>query len=83
MYTEAAGECIAALGGMTLAIKAQHALLDGGIAAEVLALSPTQTKRGCAYGVSFPCARLSAVRAGLQACRIPVSQFIERKEPPA
>ena len=81
MSGEAAWSCIAALGSTTQAIKAQRVLLGSGIPAEVLPLAPSQTRRGCAFGVSFSCSRLAAVRAELQNAGIPVSQFIKREEP--
>lgn len=70
--------CVAAIGAMTGAVKAQRALLSVGIAAEVVALSPEQTKRGCAYGVEFPCDRETEVRAALRAARVSVSQYISK-----
>ena len=68
--------CTAAIGPMTMAIKAQRALLDAGISAEVRALSPAQTKRGCAYGITFPCTAWKAVRALLSAAGVSVSQYL-------
>ena len=80
MYTRASRRqsCIAALGSMTAAVKAQRALLALGIKSEVVALSPEDTRRGCAYGVEFPCDRASEVHRSLNAARISVSQYIER-----
>ena len=37
MYQQAPDVCIAAVGGMTAALKAQHVLLSAGVAAEVIA----------------------------------------------
>ena len=71
-------ECIAAIGSMTMAIKAQRALLNQGLAARVVALSPGETKHGCAYGVGFSCALESGVRATLQGAHIAASQFMKR-----
>ncbi len=70
--------CVAAIGSMTLSIKAQRALLDAGVAARVIALSPRETKRGCAYGVSFACAADRVARAALQQSGIPVSQYLTK-----
>ena len=80
MPIEPNSACVAALGAITAAIKAQHVLLNAGIAAEVISLSPTQTKKGCAFGVAFPCMMQNAARIALQAARIPVSQFIKQKD---
>lgn len=69
-------ECLAATGQMTVTLKAQRALMDAGIVAEVRPLLPGQTRRGCAYGVAFPCAMRRAARAALHAAQIPVSQYL-------
>lgn len=79
MYTPSNCRCIAAIGAMTAAVKAQRALLDGGIDAEVIALAPEDTRRGCAYGLEFPCRRQTQARATLRAARISVSQYIEKR----
>ena len=79
MYTRSSRRiCVAALGSMTAAVKAQRALLASDIEAEVVALAPEDTRRGCAYGVEFPCDRAGAVRTSLHAARISVSQYIEK-----
>ncbi len=70
--------CIAALGPMTAAVKAQRALLSAGIHAEVVALAPEDTRRGCAYGVEFSCNREGEARTALRAARLSVSQYIEK-----
>ncbi|MBQ2757657.1 MAG: DUF3343 domain-containing protein [Clostridia bacterium] len=69
---------VAAIGAMTVAIKAQRALASEGIAAEVIALSPEQTRRGCAYGIEFFEADERTVRVALAAVRIQPSQFISK-----
>ncbi len=79
MYTPSNGRCIAAIGAMTAAVKAQRALLDSEITAEVIALAPEDTRRGCAYGLEFPCRMQSEARAALRAARISVSQYIEKR----
>ena len=70
------GKCVAAVGSMTAAIKAQRVLLSFGIDAEVVALAPEETRRGCAYGVEFAAASENAARAAFRAARISVSQYI-------
>ena len=83
MYTRSSRRiCVAALGSMTAAVKAQRALLASGIEAEVVALTPEETRRGCAYGVEFPCAYAGTVRASLHAARISASQYIEKDARP-
>ena len=64
--------CVAGIGSVTYAMKAQEILSASGIQAEVIRLRPEQTKRGCAYGISLGCGEfrraLSLLRgAGVQA----------------
>ena len=47
--------CISAKKSMTHAIKAKRILVAAGIRCEIVSLDGSVTKRGCAYGVSFPC----------------------------
>lgn len=70
--------CVAAIGSMTMAMKAQRALLNRGIAARVLALSPAETRHGCAYGVSFSADEEASARGALQAGGIAVSQYFKK-----
>ncbi len=72
------GKCVAAVGSMTAAIKAQRVLLSHGIDAEVVALAPEETRRGCAYGTEFPTADEPTARAALRGAGISVSQYILR-----
>ena len=67
---------IAALGAMTVAIKAQRALGAVGITAEVIALSPSQTRRGCAYGVAYPLSQKESARRALRRERISASEYL-------
>ena len=69
---------VAAIGAMTTAIKAQRVLAAEGITAEVVALSPKETRHGCAYGLEFAKDDERTVRAALQAARISPSQFLSR-----
>ena len=70
-------ECTAALASLTFAIKAQHALTDAGISAKVTKLSPDVAKRGCEYGISYPCEHQSEVKANLRANGIGVRRFLK------
>lgn len=69
---------VAAIGSMTAAVKAQRTLLAAGIHAEVVALTPEETRRGCAYGVEFFSIHNTAARTALRNARIAVSQYIEK-----
>lgn len=55
-------QCIANVGSITRAMKAQALLRENGIEAEIIKLDPAKTKRGCAYGVIFSCRERTAVR---------------------
>ena len=74
--------CVAAIGAMTPTVRAQRALLAEGIAAEVVGLAPNETKRGCAFGMRFPCGRIAEVREALRRARISPSEYFERKPLP-
>ena len=65
--------CTAAL---TYAIKAQRALEQGGIGGEIVKLDASMTRRGCAYGVEFPCELQREVRAIMNAEKITVNSYI-------
>lgn len=47
--------CISAKKSMTHAVKARRVLESAGIRCEIVNIDSSVTKRGCAYGVSFPC----------------------------
>ena len=82
MYPQAnRGEkLIAAIGSMTAAIKAQRALASSGIGSEVISLSPSDTRRGCAYGLEFSASDEREARAVLRIARIGVSQYLRKDE---
>lgn len=68
--------CTAAIGSLTYAIKAQRALAQAGIAGDIVKLDASMTRRGCAYGVEFPCEEGRSVRAIMNAEKITVSSYI-------
>ena len=72
------GTCVAAIGSMTAAVGAERALAANGIESEVVALSPEETRRGCAWGVEFDATLERAARATLHYARISVSQYFKR-----
>ncbi len=47
--------CAASLGSMTMAIKARRALSEQGISVNVKKLSAGESRRGCIYGIEYPC----------------------------
>ena len=68
--------CTAAIGSLTYAIKAQRALRDAGIDGDIVKLDASMTRRGCAYGVEFPCDHGLTVRSIMNAEKINVSNYI-------
>ena len=74
--------CVAAIGSLTLAVKAQNALLSESVRAAVRSLSPGETRGGCAFGVAFPCDEEGKVRAILRREKIGVRQLLRKEGPP-
>ena len=70
--------CVAATGTTTAAMKAARALQAIGITAEVVSLLPEETRRGCAFGVSFDCRELGRARNALRSARVPVREYTKR-----
>lgn len=68
--------CTAAIGSLTNAIQAQHALSDAGIDGSIVKLDASITRKGCAYGVEFSCDQLRSVRAVMSAKKIKVSNYL-------
>ena len=74
--------CVGAIGSMTAALKASQVLKSRGLRVEVIGLSATETKRGCAYGISFDCGIMNEVRTALKQGGIAVSQYLQRRGAP-
>ena len=55
-------ECIAVMGAITNAQKAQRALSAAAIPSIVTKLPPTSSHKGCAWGIEFPCNQLVNVQ---------------------
>lgn len=69
--------CTAAIGSLTLAMKGQKLLSEISITGTIVKLDSKKTRRGCAYGIEFPCQNIKEVRAKLNAARLPVSQYTD------
>ena len=69
--------CTAAIGSLTLAMKAHAALEQAELSSKIVKLEPSMTKRGCAYGVEYPCEIHRSVRSAFTAAKIPVSGYIK------
>ena len=59
-------ECVAVIGSMTQAMRAQNVLAAAAIRTEVIKADSSKTGRGCAYGISYPCVLDGNVRSVLQ-----------------
>ncbi len=75
-YSPRSVTCTAVIGSMTMAMKAQSALSDAAIRANIAKISSSETHNGCAYGVDFPCTQSSNVRMILSRAGIRVRQYL-------
>ena len=69
--------CTAALGSLTLAMKAESVLSEAGISGKIVKLDPSMTRRGCAYGIEYLCEYQKAVRSAFNTAKISVSRYIK------
>ncbi len=53
LENEKSYECVAVLGSMTQAMRAQRILANAAIRADVIKADSALTKRGCAYAISY------------------------------
>lgn len=70
-------ECTAALASLTYAIKAQRSLSLLGIDVRVVKLDPSRAKRGCEYGIAYPCELHSEIKQSLRSSGIGVRRFMK------
>ena len=49
------GECIAEIGSMTQAMRAQGALAEMAIPSTIVKINSSKSNKGCAYGLSVDC----------------------------
>jgi len=68
--------CTATLTSLTYAMKAQRALTSAGLYAEVVKLDSEQAKRGCSYGVRYPCEYESKVKEVLREGKLGVRRYL-------
>jgi len=71
--------CIATVRNMTGAMKIRDALVRGGISAEIVSVDASLTRRGCAYGVSFPCEKEAQVKRILNSKRAEYGEILGRR----
>jgi len=75
MKQEYTGECSAAIGSVTQAMKAQKALAAAAIPSTVLEWESSSRLRGCVYGVRYSCKQQRNVETVLASARIAVKQW--------
>ena len=72
--------CIATIPSLNICIKAQKALSENAIYYKIVSIDPKLTKRGCAYGIEFPCSEERNVKSILRRVGIRPSQFLESNQ---
>ena len=65
-------ECVAEIGSMTQAMRAQRVLAEIAVPTTVIKSNSFGDRRGCAYGVSFDCAQNENVESALQRAGVKV-----------
>ena len=68
-------ECLAVMGSMTQAMRAQKMLAGAAVRADVVKADSAHTRRGCAYALSYPCAQENNVRTILAGAGIRVRDY--------
>ena len=69
--------CVAVIGSMTRAMRAQQVLLSAAIRVEVIKADSAQSGRGCAYAVAYSCHQEENVRRVLREAGIHPRGFYE------
>lgn len=72
--------CVAVIGSMTQALRAQRALAGAAIPAEIIKADARDEKRGCAYALSYSCAQENNVKTVLGNQGIRVRRMYGRGE---
>ena len=67
--------CLAVIGSMTQAIRAQRVLANAAVRAEVVKADPGDSRHGCASALSYPCAQGANVRALLKGSGVRVRAY--------
>ena len=75
MKQEYTGECSAAIGSVTQAMKAQKALAEAAIPSTVIKWEASSRLRGCTYGVRYSCQQARNVQTVFAAARIVPKQW--------
>ena len=67
--------CLAVMGSMTQAMRAQKVLAGAAVRAEIVKADSAHTRRGCAYALSYPCSQENNVRTILSGAGIRVRDY--------
>ena len=67
--------CLAVMGSMTQALRAQKVLAGAAVRADVVKADSVHTRRGCAYALSYPCSQENNVRTILSEASIRVRDY--------
>ena len=70
-------ECLAIIGSMTQAMRAQRALANAAVRAEVIKVDSALTGKGCAYAVSYSCLQADHVKMILKDAGIRVRGYYD------
>jgi len=67
--------CLAVMGSMTQAMRAQKVLSSAAVHAEIVKADSAHTRRGCAFALSYPCLQENNVRTILGSAGIHVRDY--------
>ena len=70
-----AGECLAVIGSMTQAMRAQKILANAAIRAEIIKADASLTKRGCVYALEYSCVQNQNVKTILEGAGVRVRSY--------
>lgn len=70
-------QCMAILGSMTQAMRAQRVLANAAIVSRVFKVDASQSRRGCAFGVEYSCLQQGNVQTVLENAGVRVRSYRE------
>ncbi|NLK38814.1 MAG: DUF3343 domain-containing protein [Clostridiales bacterium] len=68
--------CIAGLGSVTQAMKAQTVLTHEEVPSKIIKLDSSMSKRGCAYGLEYSCLYRKKVNVILDSAELKFEEFV-------
>ncbi len=69
--------CVAVIGSMTQAMRAQSLLAASKIFVDVIKADSSETRHGCAYAISYPCLWQGNVKQILEGAKIRPRSYYE------